>query len=112
MIVKQIIWIGGSRKRLKKFPVEAREAAGYQLWQVQCGGDPDDCKPMAAIGPGVSEIRIHKPNEHRVIYVAKFSEAVYVLHAFEKKTQQTQQLDIEVARAAYAKIKKIREGTY
>ena len=56
---------------------------------------------MATIGSGVSEIRLHEPHEHRVIYVAKFEEAIYVLHAFEKKTQKTEQSDVEIARRAY-----------
>ncbi len=63
---------------------------------------------MASIGTGAVEIRIHKPFEHRVIYVAKFSEAIYVIHAFEKKTQKTSQNDIEIGRAAYAEIKKMQ----
>lgn len=61
---------------------------------------------MHTIGPGVREIRVHKPHEHRVIYVAQFEECIYVLHAFEKKTGQTAKHDIEIARAAYAEIQR------
>lgn len=61
---------------------------------------------MQSVGPGAVEIRIHEPNELRVIYVMKFEHAVYVLHAFEKKTQKTPQKDLNIARAAYAEIKK------
>ncbi len=61
---------------------------------------------MASVGQGAIEIRIHKPHEHRVIYAAKFEDAVYVLHAFEKKTQKTPEKDLKIARAAYAEIKK------
>lgn len=59
---------------------------------------PSDWKPMTTVGPGVIEIRIHTGVEHRIFYVAKFEEAVYVLHAFEKRTRQTPQLEIELAR--------------
>jgi len=61
---------------------------------------------MTTVGPGAFEIRIHDPHEHRVIYVAKFEDAVYVLHAFEKKTQKTSDKDLNIARTAYAELKK------
>ena len=108
--MKIVRWIGASKRKVKDFPDQAREEAGHQIWQVQCGKDPDDWKPMPAIGKGAKEIRIHKPHEHRVIYVAQFPEAIYILHAFEKKTKQTSHLDIEIARSAYAKIKEIRKN--
>ena len=53
---------------------------------------------MTSVGPGVAEIRLHSGVEHRVFYVAKFTEAIYVLHAFEKRTRQTPQVDLELAR--------------
>ena len=59
---------------------------------------------MPTIGSGVSEIRIHTAVEHRVVYVAKFIEAVYVLHAFEKKSRRTRREDIELARKRYREI--------
>lgn len=54
---------------------------------------------MSSIGVGVREIRIHVEGEHRIIYLAKFDEAVYVLHAFQKKTQKTAKKDIDIAKA-------------
>lgn len=60
--------------------------------------EPDDWKPMPSVGSGVYEIRIHTELEHRVFYVAKFAEGVYVLHAFEKKTQRTRQVDIDIGK--------------
>jgi phage-related protein len=53
---------------------------------------------MSAIGPGVREIRIHTELEHRVLYVATFAEAVYVLHAFGKRTRTTPRADMQLAR--------------
>jgi phage-related protein len=107
--MKEVYFIAGSKRRIKNFPVEARVDAGHQLWLVQLGEEPDDWRPMQSIGTGVKEIRIHKPHEHRVIYLARFQEGIYVLHAFEKKTKQTAQHDIEIARAAYAEIQRKRQ---
>ena len=60
--------------------------------------EPNDWKPMPSIGPGVQEIRVHTDLEHRVFYIAKFSEGVYFLHAFEKRTRRTLKRDVELAR--------------
>lgn len=73
--------------------------AGYQLERVQIGLKPKDWKPMPAVGSGVEEIRIHAENEYRVIYIARFEDAVYVLHCFVKKTQKTSAPDILLAKA-------------
>jgi phage-related protein len=105
---KPIDWVGKSFQRLKEFQEEARHEAGFQLRLVQQGIGPEDWRPMPSIGLGVMEIRIHEPHEHRIVYVAKFPEAVYVLHAFEKKTQKTPQRDVETARKAYAEVQKQR----
>ncbi len=64
---------------------------------------------MSAVGSGAIEVRIHHPHEHRVIYVAKFPEAIYVIHAFTKKTQKTPEADLTIARINYAQIKNLRE---
>jgi phage-related protein len=77
-------------KCLRDFPEGARHDAGYQLDKVQRGDQPDDFKPMPAIGKGVEEIRILDPSgAFRVIYFARRADAVYVMHAFQKKTQRT-----------------------
>lgn len=95
---KSLFWLDSSREDVRIFPPVARQQAGFQLRRVQEGLEPDDWKPMAAIGPGVREIRIHVEGEHRVFYVATFAEGVYVLHAFQKKTQRTSKRDIELGR--------------
>ena len=76
-------------------------APDVNLPELQEGLEPTDCKPMASIGLGVFEIRVHVEGAFRVVYIAKFSEAVYVLHAFQKKTQKTPKVDIELARKRY-----------
>jgi phage-related protein len=90
---------------LRDFPVDARHDAGYQLDKVQRGLQPDDFKPMPAVGKGVEEIRIRDDSGiYRVIYTARFADSVYVLHAFEKKTQRTSKRDIELAKARYGEM--------
>ena len=98
---KTILWLGSSRSDLQAFTRDARRLAGFQLRLVQQGLEPLGWKPMPSIGPGVREIRIHTEVEHRVCYVAKFTEAIYVLHAFEKRTRKTSQHDVELARQRY-----------
>jgi phage-related protein len=98
MTEKPLIWLGDSRDRITAFTGDVRKIAGFQLWRVQCGLEPNDWKPMPSVGVGVQEIRIHTGAEHRVLYVAKFAEAVYVLHAFEKRTRRTPHDDLDIAR--------------
>lgn len=97
-------FVSSSLEDLRNFPAEARRAAGFELNFVQQGLRPSDWKPMKGVGPGAMEIRIHVLGEWRVICVAKFAAAVYVLHAFQKKTRKTRQEDIELARKHYCKI--------
>lgn len=98
LFVKPISFLGDSLARLRDFPEDARSEAGYQLSEVQRGNDPDDWKPMKAIGPGVREIRVREASgAFRVIYLATLADRVLVLHAFQKKTQQTPRRDIELA---------------
>ena len=106
--MKGIKWLGDSLQAVREFSSQARGEAGHQLHRVQHGKDPEDWKPMPSIGMGVKEIRIHAENEYRVIYVAKFSDAVYVLHAFPKKTQRTSQKDIDLAARRYRELVNLR----
>ena len=98
MNVKALRFVGSSLDDLRDFPDEARRAAGFELRAIQNGLDPGDWKPMNSIGAGVREIRIHVLGEWRVVYIAKLAEAVYVLHAFQKKGRKTSKNDIELAR--------------
>ena len=107
---KPIVWIGSSRDDVRRFPREARRKAGLELRAVQRGQEPTDFKPMPSVGPGVYEIRIHVPDAYRVFYVAKFEEAVYVLHAFQKKTQKTAKHNIEIGRQRYRTAQRYRKA--
>jgi len=95
---KPVIWLGTARDDLRGFPADARQVAGFQLWRVQRGLEPNDWKPMPAAGLGVREVRVHTGLEHRVLYLAKFDEAVYVLHAFQKRSQRTPKRHLELTR--------------
>jgi len=101
--MKPLKFVGSSLDDLRNFPDEARRAAGFELHAIQAGLEPIDWKAMPTVGSGVREIRIHILGEWRVLYVAKFQEAIYVLHAFQKKTRKTNQQDIELARKRYSK---------
>jgi phage-related protein len=102
--------VGRSRADLCAFPEVARRRAGYQLRRVQQGLSPDDWRPMPSVGPGVAEIRIHTEREHRVLYLAKFEEAIYVLHAFEKRSRSTRRLDLELGRKRLTEVIRSRRG--
>ena len=99
---KPIEFRGGSLEDLRAFPLPVRREAGHQLDRVQNGHEPDDCKPMNTVGQGVKEIRIRDAaGAFRVIYVAKFADAIYVLHCFQKKTEKTSKTDLDLAAKRY-----------
>lgn len=105
--MKPIRFLGDSLKRLRDFPEDAKQDAGYQLDRVQRGMQPDDFKPMTVIGKGVEELRVWDDSgTYRVVYTARLAEAIYVLHAFHKKTQATSKQDIEIAKARYTELMK------
>ena len=104
---KPVEFRGSSLDDLRAFPLEAKREAGHQLDQVQNGREPDDWKPMNTVGQGVKEIRIRdSAGAFRVIYVAKFLDAVYVLHAFQKKTEKTSKTDLNLAAKRYRELLK------
>lgn len=103
--MKLLHFLGDSRKKLCAFPKDARQDAGYQLDKVQRGDQPDDFKPMSSIGKGVEEIRIwEESGTYRIIYTARIKNAVYVLHAFHKKTKETARSDIDLAKARFSEL--------
>jgi phage-related protein len=103
--MKEIEFLGDSLKVLSDFPKSVRQDAGRQLLRVQKGQVPDDFKPMPTIGKGVEEIRVRdESGAYRVIYTARLADAVYVLHAFQKKTQTTAKRDIEIARRRFSQL--------
>jgi phage-related protein len=108
---KQILWVGSSYQDILKFPTESRKEAGFQLGKVQTGLEPDDWKPFDEVGAGTKELRIRDTaGIYRVMYVAKFEEAVYILHCFQKKTQTTSKQDKDIAATRYRAVINERKG--
>jgi phage-related protein len=104
MAQKPIQWLGDSRDRLRRFPEAARREIGYQLSLIQAGHSASDWKPIPLIGAGVIEIRVHADGEYRVFYVAKFENAIFVLHVFGKKTRKPSSLDVELGKKRYREL--------
>jgi phage-related protein len=107
---KQLRWLGNSLEEIKTFSDEAKRSAGHQLGLIQLGHEPLDWKAMEIVGSGVKEIRIRVETSYRVLYVAKFSEAIYVLHAFVKKTQKTSKKDIDLSIERYKALIRARNS--
>jgi phage-related protein len=100
--IKEIRWVGSTYNDLLDFPADPRREAGFQLGKVQAGLEPDDWKPFDDVGSGTREIRIKDSQGiFRVMYVAKFEEAIYVLHCFQKKTEATAKRDKDIAETRY-----------
>lgn len=109
-MLRPIHWLGSSLDDIRAMPEAARRDIGVELTLVQVGDLPTDWKPIRGVGAGVMEIRVHRPGEFRVIYVAKFAEAVYVLHAFGKKSQKTPKADLDLAKRRYAQMLALRRA--
>ena len=108
--MKPVRFLGDSLKRLREFPADAKHDTGYQLDKVQNGRQPDDFKPMPSVGKGVEEIRVRdETGIYRTIFTARISEAIYVLHVFQKKTQVTSKSDIDIAKVRYNELMRGRK---
>jgi len=100
--MKPVEFLGDSLDCLRSFSLDVRREFGHQISEVQHGRDPADWKPMKTVGAGACEIRVRDGfSAYRVIYVAKFADAVYVLHAFHKTSSKTEQADIDLAAKRY-----------
>ena len=109
--MKPVRFVGSAKDELSAFPKSARTRAGHELFMVQVGRDPDDWKPMSSVGAGAREIRVRdETGAFRVIYVARFEDAVYVLHAFQKKSRKTSRSDLELARKRYRDARDLAKG--
>ncbi|HLB57025.1 MAG TPA: type II toxin-antitoxin system RelE/ParE family toxin [Coxiellaceae bacterium] len=103
--MKPLYFLGDSHKKLCAFNKEVRQDVGFQLDKVQRGEQPDDFKSMTSIGKGVEEIRVwDESGTYRVIYTARIKNAIYVLHAFQKKTHETAQSDIDMAKKRFSEL--------
>ncbi len=112
--MKNIIYLGDSQKLIKEFSPKAKMRIAHLLNVVSTGvmPSPQEFKYMATVGTGVYELRVKAEMQYRVFYVAKFEEAVYVLHAFSKKTQQTSQHDIEIGVTRYKALMSLKRKSH
>ena len=102
LTLKPLKFVGSSLEDLRDMPVTVQHTIGVELMVVQMGGEPSDFKPMTTVGAGVYEIRVaDAAGAFRAMYVAKLADAVYVLHAFQKKTQKTAKSDLDLAAKRY-----------
>ena len=104
MSLKPLAWQGTALDDVRAFPEDGRQRAGFELYRLQQGLEPTDWKPMNTVGSGVREIRIQTGRIFRILYVAKFAEAIYVLHAFEKKSPRTAKRDLDLAQQRLAEL--------
>lgn len=108
---KRVIWLESSHADILQFPAPVRRQAGFQLAKVEAGELPDDWKVLSAIGSGITEIRIRGPEgPFRVVFVAKFPEAIHVLHCFHKKDQVLSRHDAQVISRRYRAVANTSRG--
>lgn len=105
---KPIHWVGSTLDDVRSLPDNIKRELGFELDLVQQGLQPRDFKPMQNLGVGIMEIRVRDiSGAFRLVYVAKFRNAIYCLHAFQKKTQKTPQQDIAIIKARYAAVQEL-----
>lgn len=102
---KLVVFCGKTLDVVRALPPAVKNDVGFKVDQVQRGITPTDCKPIKRVGPGAMELRVWSDDgTYRVLYVAKFKEAVYVLHTFKKTTEAISQKDIDIAKSNYKEI--------
>jgi phage-related protein len=98
-------WLSDSLEVVRGYSETVRRAIGSELRLLQRGERPLHARPLKTVGRGVWELKVSEAEgQFRVVYVVKRNDRIYVLHAFQKKTQQTPQQDIELARARFKEI--------
>jgi len=102
--MQTVIFMGSSRDDLRAFPEMARRLIGRQILRLQYGLEPEDWKPMKAVGTGVREVRVRAGGQFRAFYVTHVGNAIYILHAFQKKTQRTSPRDIALGQQRFRQI--------
>jgi phage-related protein len=108
---KPLFWRGDSYESICDLSEDLQTDLGYMLHQVQAGLVPSNYRPMSSIGPGVYELRASDADGiARAVYIAKYPEAVYVLHVFQKKTQNTPKKDIDKAATRLSELDKERKN--
>ena len=100
--MRPVLWVGSSKRDYGEFPAQVQDNFGFELFLVQTGQHPLSAKPLKGLGSGIIElIDDFDGDTYRAVYTVRFHEAVYVLHAFKKKSKQgiaTQKRDIELVK--------------
>jgi len=114
LLKKPVLWVGDAQKVVRAFPKLVRVDLGTELMRLQSGVNPIDWRPMPTVGAGVGELRVQYNGQWRLMYVAKFDEGIYVLHAFRKTTQKTSRADVDTARSRLSELikERRRNGLY
>lgn len=114
--VRPLQWVGSSKDDLKEFPDDVQDHVGFALHQAQIGLKHRDAKPLTNLGSGVLEVvSDFDTNTYRVVYAVRFREAVYVLHAFQKKSRKgiaTPKAEIDVVRRRLKAAEQHYQETY
>jgi len=104
MVSKPLVWVGSTRDDVRAFPPAVRRLVGRELDLLQNGRTPMDSRSMPSIGAGVWELRVRAGGAFRVLYVGKFEESIYVLHAFQKKSRKTSRNDLSIGESRYREV--------
>ena len=88
-LIRPLLWVASSKRNYGEFPARVQETLGFELFLVQTGQHPPSAKPLKGIGSGVLElVEDFDGDTYRTVYTVRFQEAVYVLHAFKKKSKR------------------------
>jgi len=94
-----VAWEGDCLEVLRAFPEGVRQNLGFELWQLQQGQRPADCRPLPSVGAGVFELRDQDERAwYRVVYLSRINDVIYVLHCFEKKSREMPRRNFETAK--------------
>lgn len=100
--LRPLLWVASSKKDYRQFPSRVQSGFGFELFLAQTGQHPPSAKPLKGLGSGIVElVEDFEGDAYRAVYTVRFPEAVYVLHAFKKKSKRgiaTPQADIELIR--------------
>jgi phage-related protein len=104
--LRSLLWVASSKRDYKVFPAEVQDGFGFELFLVQAGQYPPSAKPLKGLGTGVLElVENFDGDTYRAVYAVRFKDAVYVLHAFKKKSKrgaQTPKPEIDLIRRRLA----------
>jgi phage-related protein len=110
-LLRPVVWMGHSKKNLRKFPEGAQKVIGDELQLLQFGGIPKDAKPFSGVGSGVLEISVRQDkNAYRTVVAVQIGKTIYVLHAFQKKSKrgiETPKQDVDLIKRRYKEAKEL-----